>query len=378
MASARDLAPIILSGLAGAFGGQPAARGITNAAEIVRQGRLDKERAAESAIRLKLAEDQGARAAESHKAYMDRNDLMTARMKKQDEDLAKANANYQAGRAEFEKVYGDKMDDQERFAFDNLITTPRELFQLSDTIEKRLGADVAPSLSTAREIGGKLGPGEQYTTDITGGGRYTARGIEPQQPQSYTLERRDFDIMTRQADRKHDMAVEKKAEQYQAARDRITEFKESGGDTQSSNYLKLQRDAQKAKREYLAEQSPERVWEAREEYYRSKNVPNKVVDQIRDAYFAQFEQQPTATTNPDAAPAVDTDALAAKYKGEVSGQPVAGGVAAAPGQQATYAPGSGPLSSDYDALLGLFEGLGTTARDIWNAPKKLGERLGQP
>jgi len=289
MASARDVIPIALAGLAGALGGRPAASGINQAAQTSRQMRLDKETSArrdqamaQSARQLELAEEAAKRAERGTRLAESRETRYAEEQERKNKERERERAHVGAWATSWKEANPDADPFWTNLA--DLMESKDNILKFETMFKEQTGK---PTSTEAAEMLRALNiePGERVSIPLAGGGTLTRTGVQPQENVS-GLTPRQLSIWTRQADRNQQKKINQAEEAWVDAVEKMNEF---DGEQTSAQYLRLQRAAAAKRGELLEEQSPRKIWESREEYYNSKGLGDKYIGLLEQDFFAETE-----------------------------------------------------------------------------------------
>lgn len=240
MASARDIIPIALAGVAGALGGRPAAASINQAASTARQMRLDKQEQerrdqimANSARQLEMAEKSQAR--------QERADLRAASRatmdKEKHEEQMRRYRETQAKLKAFQDSYIEANPDLPPHLKDLMLSS-------TDTYQARVAAEKisewvgvkTPEEAVATARGLDLQPGESFSVPLEGGGRFgvTARSGQNVTPMDPNEREYGINLAVSSATRKVDSRI---ANLEQEAADLFDNYQNAmaGGDLVSND-----------------------------------------------------------------------------------------------------------------------------------------------
>ena len=382
-ASARDIVPIALSGLAGLLGGPQAAAGIGNAAGTARQMTLDKrdtedrdKRLAQSARHLELSEEAGKRAEKGLNLTTSRTELLNSQTQQQMKQSEKAIAHFENSRATYLEAMPDLPD-----YFKTLITdasTPAQLYDAQKLIAKHLNVKspeqqkIAAQEAQASGISGRFDfeGGSYYSSAAKSSGRAGATARKIQRTINAAMDDYPNEIMNLE---------DKKA----ALEDRATKALESGN-TKTANQINARIRA--IDQQIQGKNTPRGMWQAIEEGLDKIGLDDDSISQIEQQFL-----EGQSGGEPQAVPADDTDvdAAVARATAEQSGIPQnlpqqtanQGGGTEMIADPITGEPrrrGFGEMgSADTDLIQHVVGQLIETPRKIWRGARQFGENLRQ-
>lgn len=333
MASARDVIPIALAGLAGALGGRPAAGSINAAADRSRQMNLDKQREEQlnlanerSARTLQLSEEAAKRAQKDLELTESRESRYAERQEKQDREQARLDALVNKTKKEWIEGHPDAT--QEDLIGIDLMQTPRELYLFDQQYSQKTGA---PSFDEVQERTKDLKPGQSISIKLDDGTTFHARGLSEGKAggiPDYKLQNTIF-----QGQKDYARAVEK-AEldlaKYKDDTDRMLAAGKDAGTAEGTREANLRLQIQKQMEEDLQDlkTNPNREWSFWQENLGSLGLGQEGMDTMRSLFERKLEEEQSRREEAAAAareltPSEMAIADRAKAAREQAGLPVA-------------------------------------------------------
>ena len=294
MANARDIIPIVAAGLGGLIGGAPTARAVTNAAQISRQGRIDKQEQerrtqymAQSARSLELSEEAAKRAEQGLGITRDRAAMSKEAHEERMKKYRESEANLKRFQDSWIKGNPDASDMHKELILS--ASTPYQANQAAAKIAEWTGGMTPQeAILASREL--NLGPGEAVSYPIAGGGTHTARGIEQEGSEvrgGYgPITGEDLTQTSAQADIDWGDAKEKLRTQIASIRDKYQNAE--NGSALQGEYKQQIADLEKR---LMREDTPEGRWS--HHYTNLRKIKGLTSDNIRDlrgSFFAKVEQ----------------------------------------------------------------------------------------
>jgi hypothetical protein len=355
MASARDIIPVALAGLAGALGGRPAAGAINQAASVSRQGKLDKEMSdrreqymQQSARQLELSEAAAKRAESQHQVTMNRQTLSLEREKEAQKKQDEAAARFKVAKDKWIAANPGALDDPVWGArFELVQDSPSDFIKFTDLYSDETGT---PSYDEIRATARDLKPGESLSYRLPDGGTFTARGLmqgDGTSVSGFKVQRsfgKGQDVF-----RKEEQRAKMELQKH---RDRMDQMR-SAGQEGTREYRQMVDDNARMFEDYQdLVSNPERRWQFIEDELVGLGLSGESIMEFKknwQAALAEEEEKKAAAAN---APQPDVDAIVADV--------VAGDVPAQQAQAPTQSQGGELMPVLEDA----WSGIKQTPRDV--------------
>ena len=298
-ASARDIVPIALSGLAGLLGGPQAAAGIGNAAGTARQMTLDKrdtedrdKRLAQSARHLELSEEAGKRAEKGLNLTTSRTELLNKQTETQMKEVEKSRTAYKIAKDEYLQYLEESGVDEAWMWLARHAGSHAQLQQAAKVIADREGTMTFEE-ATQKFKDNPPGPGERLSYRIQDGGTVSATGESVggggTARSSYgPVTNEDIDATEREADRDWRRDQSKLISERAKISEKMRNS-ENGGEVQSD----YERQIKDLDEEIALMDTPKSKWHYQYQLLRKdKRLTSDNIKDLKESYMYKFNRPP--------------------------------------------------------------------------------------
>jgi hypothetical protein len=256
--------------------------------------RLDKEQErrrdellATSARQLELSEAAAKRAESSHELSMSRGQLALEREQKTAKEMEEAAARFEISKKSWLEANPEALEDPKwKIAYDLVQDNPDHFGKMALLYaeEKDL-----PGLKEAQITAKDLGPGQQVTFELEGGGRFTARGLM-EGDGSTPVPRHKLQNAISSGETEYEEAVDDARRELAKHRDKMDLMRQAGKEG-TREYREMVADNERMARRYgELTGDPNKEWEYIQRNLEKLGLPDEGITGIRSAYQQMLEE----------------------------------------------------------------------------------------